>query len=300
MESHPHFDLRLHSDGELAEFVGEPLIERVTLHEWPLSCVQLVTGASGRKWIYKTESGPTVEHRFYAQARSPLLPNAKTIIDKCGYVSLLIDYIGAPHFDPTGMSEEGIVQTGRALLSSIAQIEGELPAYWVVDSAHWGSTSDEMIGKLSALVDDAAFSDVGPADLATIGQACDDPALPACLDHNIGLVHGDLTAGNVLVEPGTSTVHKLIDWQYVLRGPRRLDLAIFLDSLDIDPTPYVGPHVLRLMLLMRIHWLVECATHWFVPGVPTYDRQIATLCRRLDVDCRGLDRGILEIDIETD
>ncbi len=217
-------------------------------------------------------------------ARSPLLPDAKTITDEDGYVCLLIDYIDAPYFDPTDMSEERIVQVGRTLLRSIAQIEGDLPAYRVVDSAHWGSTKDEMIDKLSALVNDGLFVDVGPAELATIGQACNEPTLPACLDHDIGLVHGDLTAGNVLVEPGTSTVLKLIDWQYVLRGPRRLDLAIFLDSVGIDPVPYVGPPVVRLMVLMRIHWLVECATRWFVPGVPTYDRQIAALCRRLGVE----------------
>ena len=177
------------------------------------------------------------------------------------------------------------MEVGRTLLRSIAQTEGELPAYRVVDSVHWGSTKDGMIDKLAALADDGVFVGVGPADLATIGQACKDPALLACLDHDIGLVHGDLTADNILVESGTSTVLKLIDWQYVLRGPRPLDLAIFLDSLGIDPARYVGSPMVRLMLLMRIHWLVECATRWFVPGVPTYDRQIATLCRRL-AGCR--------------
>ena len=95
------------------------------------------------------------------------------------------------------------------------------------------------------------------------------------------MVHGDLTADNVLVAPGGFESLKLIDWQYVLRGPRRLDLATFLDSLRIDPLPYVGPAIVKLMLIMRIHWLVECATKWFVEGTPTYDREIARICARL-------------------
>lgn len=105
MDSHPFFDLRLHSDGELADLIGETLVERVTLHQWPLSCVQRIAGTSGKTRIYKAERGPTVEHRFYAQARSPLLPGARTVYEKDGYVCLLIEYVDAPHFDPARLSE---------------------------------------------------------------------------------------------------------------------------------------------------------------------------------------------------
>jgi len=281
MQTHPYFDLRLHSDDELVDWIGEPLIERVTLHEWPLSCVQRLTGASGQRWIYKTESGPTVEHRFYAQARSPLLPDAKTLHAEDGYVCLLIEYIDATHFEPKGMSEQALLQVGRALVTSIAEIEGDLPAYWVVDSAQWGETAHGMVQKLSTLMRDGTFVSVCPGDITTVRQAGNDKALLACLDLDIGLVHGDLSADNVLVAAGEFTPSKVIDWQYILRGPRLLDLATFLDSLGIDPTPTVGLPIVNLMLLMRIHWLVECATRWFVSGASTYDREIAGMCRRL-------------------
>jgi hypothetical protein len=34
--------IRLHSDSELAEVLGAGIVERQTIHEWPLSCVQRV------------------------------------------------------------------------------------------------------------------------------------------------------------------------------------------------------------------------------------------------------------------
>ena len=281
MQEHPYFDLRLHSDDALAEQIGEPLAERVTLHEWPLSCVQCIIGCSGHKWIYKAESGPTVEHRFYAQASSPLLPTVDTLYDRDGYVCLLIEYIDADHFDPTGLSDQNIVQIGKSLVRSIAQIEGDLPAYWVVDSAQWRQTVSGMQHLFTTLVDDGVFLHVSRDAVDTVMQACKDATLVDCLTQDIGLVHGDLTADNVLVATGDGAFLKLIDWQYVLRGPRLLDLSTFLDSLGIDPLPHVGLPIVKLMLLMRIHWLVECAARWFVAGAPTYDRDIARMCARL-------------------
>ncbi|MBI3960182.1 MAG: hypothetical protein HY328_15325 [Chloroflexi bacterium] len=49
MVNHPYFDLLLHDDAELAAHLGDAIVERVTLHEWPLSCVQRLTTAQGRR-----------------------------------------------------------------------------------------------------------------------------------------------------------------------------------------------------------------------------------------------------------
>ena len=40
---HPYFDLRLHDDQELESHLSTKIVERITLHEWPLSCVQRLT-----------------------------------------------------------------------------------------------------------------------------------------------------------------------------------------------------------------------------------------------------------------
>jgi hypothetical protein len=47
MQQHPHFDLWLHDDAELANVLGSPLRERTTIHEWPLSCVQRIRTIHG-------------------------------------------------------------------------------------------------------------------------------------------------------------------------------------------------------------------------------------------------------------
>ncbi len=202
MQSHPHFDLRLHSDEELAVRIGEPLAERVTLHEWPLSCVQRITGFSGQKWIYKAESGPTVEHLFYARASSPLLPDARTLYDRDGYVCLLIEYIDAAHFEPAGFPNRRLCRWARRSCSQSHRLKAMLPAYWVVDSAQWRQTVNGMQHLLTTLVDDGVFLHVSRDDVATVMQACKDEALVDCLTQDIGLVHGDLTAENVLVATG--------------------------------------------------------------------------------------------------
>ncbi len=76
MHRHPYFDLMLHDDDELSALLGSRVVERTTLHEWPLSCVQRVTTADGTRIIYKAQAAPTIEPEFYAVARSPLLPRS--------------------------------------------------------------------------------------------------------------------------------------------------------------------------------------------------------------------------------
>ena len=41
MRTHPFFtDILMHTDDELAQALGVNIVQRETLHEWPLSCVQ--------------------------------------------------------------------------------------------------------------------------------------------------------------------------------------------------------------------------------------------------------------------
>ena len=47
----------MHEDDELAKHIGSEIAERVTIHEWPLSCVQRITTGDGRKLIYKAQGG---------------------------------------------------------------------------------------------------------------------------------------------------------------------------------------------------------------------------------------------------
>jgi len=128
MHRHPHFNLPLHDDEELASLLQIGIVERVTLHEWPLSCVQRLTLADGRRLVYKAQFGPTVESGFYANARSALLPAARTVYESNGHVCMLIEFVDALRLEDMHLPEQEAARIGRHLLAQIAEIEGELPS----------------------------------------------------------------------------------------------------------------------------------------------------------------------------
>lgn len=124
---HPYFALWLHGDDELGPLAGGAIVERVTLHEWPLSCVQRLTLADGRKLIYKTQYGPTVEPEVYACVQSDLLPWAETVYRAAGHAGrhacMLIEYVDAPTLEDLHPSEEDAVRVGREMQGRIAEID---------------------------------------------------------------------------------------------------------------------------------------------------------------------------------
>ena len=97
MYQHKYFNLRLHDNVELEEILRAKIVERRILHEWPLSCVEQVVTEDGRKWVYKSQFGPTVESQFYANATSKLLVAGKTLYkSESGFVKMLFEFIEAP------------------------------------------------------------------------------------------------------------------------------------------------------------------------------------------------------------
>jgi hypothetical protein len=280
MLHHPYFDLWLHDDEELVPLVGAEIAERVTLHEWPLSCVQRLTLGDGRRLIYKTQYGPTVEPEVYARARSPLLPWAETLYRADGHACMLIEYTDAPMFEDLQPSEEQALRVGREVQARIAEIDGDLPCYIdVSDEARWTTYVEAMLGELDGLVERGAFTVVTQEmvrDLACCAQSA--PVLDA-IRARPGYVHRDMSADNILVLPAGG--YRLIDWQRPLRGPVDLDRVDLLNSLGYDPLPHVDAGVVQVWLLLSIGWLTEAKARWFPEG-QSYDRQVADLAIRLE------------------
>lgn len=157
MHRHRYFNLsdvlypRLHDDKELVSLIKSNVLERVTLHEWPLSCVQRLATSDGRKLIYKSHGcslsafGPTVESEFYRmfsirrtfsirrKAMSGLLVPGETIHQRMSsirsdrHVCMLFEFIQGPLLKDLNMSEEQVVRIGRTVMEQIAGITGELP-----------------------------------------------------------------------------------------------------------------------------------------------------------------------------
>ena len=268
MHHHPYFDLWLHEDAELKSLVKNGIRERVTLHEWPLSCVQRLTLADGRKVIYKTQFGPTLEPEFYAAARSDLLPWVETVYRSDGHVCTLSEYIDGPLLQEIDLSEEDVVRMGREVLAQIAAIEGDLPHYLdVSDEARWKSFIDALLTDLGELIDACKFTLTDKTSLRTSGY-----------------VHGDLSGDNLFLLPDG---YRVIDWQRPVRGPTDLDLALLIESLGFDPRPHVGAGVMRIWNIKSIHWLAQCKLRWFPKG-ESYDRQVTQLVAGLEDGSRKL------------
>jgi hypothetical protein len=279
MQRHPYFDLWLHDDAELTSSAGGEIVERVTLHEWPLSCVQRLTLADGRRLIYKTQYGPTVEPEVYACARTDLLPWAETVYRHEGHACMLIEFVDAPMFEDLHPSEEEAVRTGREVLARIAEIDGERPHYIDVgDRTRWMAYAESMLGELRGLIERGAFTVTTPETMRQLARRARSERVLAAIEARPGYVHRDLSADNVLVLPGGG--YRVIDWQRPILGPTDLDLVDLLNSLGYDPLRHVAPGVVQVWLLLSIGWLTEAKARWFPEG-ESYDRQIADLAQRL-------------------
>jgi hypothetical protein len=279
MHRHPTFDLVLHDDQELSDLLGCRIVERRTLHEWPLSCVQRVTTADGTRIIYKAQAAPTVEPELYAAARSPLLPRAHTVYRTEQHACMLIEFIDAPRLADLRPPATEVVRIGRAVIEEMAQIEGQLPTVLDIGSpAAWAVAAESILAALRGLVDAGSFTAVDLGALRAIERAVASKSVLDAVSAPAGLIHTDLRGDNLFV---LGEDFRVIDWQYPKRGPADMDLAILLESVGLDPCDYVDTGFVRLMVLLRIIWLTECATRWFAPGTEGYDRQIAQLAAQL-------------------
>jgi len=280
MYRHRHFNLWLHDDKELVSPLQSHISERLTLHEWPLSCVQRLTTSDGRKVIYKTQFGPTVESAFYANARSDLLPLGKTIYECDGHVCMLFEFVEEPLIEDLDLSEEEAVRIGRAVMEQIAAIPGELPHFVDVSTEEkWGKLITATLKDIEALTGQGKLNLVDGATVRSLERWAFSNSVLSAIRANPGTVHGDLSGDNLFVLPDG---YRLIDWQRPMLGPADLNLAHLLHSLGFHPSRHVDEGIVRVMYFLWIHWIAQCATRWIPQAIKTYDKHIVQLASLMD------------------
>ena len=279
MHRHKYFDLWLHDDEELVFLVQSDILERVTLHEWPLSCVQRLTLADGHKLIYKTQFGPTVESEFYASAKSDLLPWAQTVYEADGHVCMLIEFIEGPQMEGLDLPEEEVVWIGRAVIEQIAAISGELPCWFdVSDEQKWEVLICTALRDLRELVDEGKFRLVDKALVRNLERRAVSNSVLSAIRTRPGYVHRDLGGDNLFVLPDG---YRVIDWQRPILGPTDLDLAVLLEFFGFDPVAHVGEGVVQVVNLLKIRWSTQCAAKWFPEGTASYDEWVVQFASRI-------------------
>ena len=251
MQRHPYFDLWLHDDEELSSVLECGIVERVTLHEWPLSCVQQLVLSDGRKLIYKTQS-MAFEPEFYAHASSRLLPQTQTLYRADNHACMLIDFIDAPLIEDLNLPEDEIARIGREVIAQIAQIDGDLPHTCDVgDVDKWTAFMQTLFAELRQQIEQGTFERTNKALVRDLEHWAHSDSVLSAIRVNPGYVHRDLTGDNLFVLPDG---YRLIDWQRPILGPTDLDMVSLLGSLGFDPLHHVTEGVLRAWLLLQIHW----------------------------------------------
>lgn len=276
MYQHKYFNLRLHDNVELEEILRAKIIERRTLHEWPLSCVEQVITKEGRKWVYKSQFGPTVEPQFYANAKSKLLVAGKTLYQsESGYANMLFEFIEAQRMKDLNLSDRAIVAVWSDINQGIAKIEGKLPYYHdISEKKLWKELMETMLENLEKLVSQGSFQSVDHTALRKLRNWVYSEEVLAALGKNIGFVHNDLSSDNIFVIPNG---YRVIDWQRPVIGPKELDLAALLISLNREVSRFVDESIVWIMHLLRIEWFTECSVRWFPEGQDSYDNSICRL-----------------------
>lgn len=256
MITHPYFtDILMHTDDELAEILRTGIVERKTIHEWPLSCVQQLILDNGTKLIYKSQLPPTVELRFYENASTKLLPDCRTLgkLGKCDI--MLLEWIDAPLLSSKICSDMELVKHGKRVIEEIGGINGVLPVYMDIGSTEaWSNVVSDYLETLKKLVSDGKFNSVQPEAVEQLKHWASSDKVLLMITKNPQVTHGDLKADQIFV---TEDGYRIIDWQRPVMAPPEIDLVSLLIGQGVDPLRFVDATVVGIFWFLHLCWAIE-------------------------------------------
>lgn len=272
MQSHPDWNLRLHTDEELEGLLGEPLSGREPLHSWPLSSVERLTLRSGRRGIYKVQHEPTVEPELLALATAPFLPTCTVLQRDSEQAALLLPYLTAPTLKDRVLSANEQVAVGQELIAQFHALPPNLPVYRDLGSLEtWQGFVEETLGLVRAMIASGKFTATTHDDLTWLERWSERPDVHTVIATTSQLIHGDLKAEHVFCHTDGSVT--VIDWQRPYRAPAEIDLVLLLESLGLDPAPHVAPAVVCLRWFLLLHWASEAQAN-LLPELPFFERWV--------------------------
>jgi hypothetical protein len=274
MQSHAAFSgLLLHTDDELATLLGVRIVDRRTIHEWPLSCVQRVALEDGRMLIYKSQRPPSVEAAFYERAASPLLPGHRLLGTLGDCETMTLDWIDAPLLSAIATRDTEMVEHGRRVIDAIAGIRGDLPVYLDVGTIEkWTANARVTLEKLRALVMDRRFEAITLETVDAVEAWSTNTTVLDAVTANPRVTHGDLKGDQVFVTPTAATgasagagadvraranAYRVIDWQRPIIAPPDTDLVALLVEQRMRPYGFVDITIVRIFWFLRLSWAVE-------------------------------------------
>lgn len=261
MLAHPTFPRLIAPDNAaLADQLGAAVVQRETVHAWPLSWVERVRLADGRTFAVKSQLPPTVEPAFYARARSDLLPAHRLLTQRGDCQTMALDWIEAPLLSTVRDPDE-LVAHSRAVVGHIGALDAGLPTYMdIAGTAAWRTEVDWALDGL------ARFKRVDNVAVDGLRTWAAQPNVLRVIDGGVGIIHGDLTPQQVFL---TADGYRVIDWQRPVRGPSDVDLVALLVHSRLDPALWVDPASIGVYWLLLLHWAVR-GERDVAPGLPLF------------------------------
>ena len=281
-EKHAHFELWLHTSDSLQALLGQPILGRETLHEWPLSCVQRIR-CRDETVIYKAQRDPSVEPAFYRAASSRLLPAHRNLGEFNGCYSMTFEDLAATPLAEQPLEVEALLSLASRIHGEIDEIQGDLPVYTDIGcEARWLAFADRCFERISRGKRGSLFAEV-PSDLVPrLRTWAESSGVVELIETRSAFCHGDLNGGNIL---GVSGALKLIDWQRPRIAPRDVDVAALLLSQGYDAYAHVQREAVQVFFFLLLSWFVESQLEW-IPQVDYGNQVLAAASRLLEVPGR--------------
>jgi hypothetical protein len=255
-----------HGDDELEALLGSQIVERLLVHEWPLSSVERLRLADGRTLAYKSQLPPTVEPSFYPAATSPLLPAHQRLGRLGESETMTLEWIDAPLLS----KDDDLIGPGREVVRAIGEIQGDLPSYLDAGTTDaWLNLAEETLDRWERVIKAGWFRSTNAEDVAKVYEWAQSEPVLLTIEAGTHLTHGDLKADQIFVTPQG---YRVIDWQRPVVAPPEVDLVSLLVDAGVDPRPVVDPAVIGIFWLLRLRWAVEAQDSLF-PGTrfPLFD-----------------------------
>ena len=238
-------DIWIHDDEQLENLFNVKIITREKLSHWPLSFVEKVTLINKTQYIYKSQhSAASVEKEFYTKNKTPFLPPLiySGVYENCDI--MIMPYLDYP---PQSNVSEPELEQIILDISGIIQGFSDMPVFFDISS----------VDRLARLVETVCAGFIAGGDSGGGGESGDDIETGSggdntnsrngghngfsgnidilkkwitekayvCYDsRQIGYVHGDLTAANILTDNGK--MRYILDWQRPMVAPVMLECAL--------------------------------------------------------------------------
>ena len=237
----------IHEDEQLEALLDGIIITRENLSHWPLSYVEKIMLKDNTQFVYKSQhSASSMEKKVYSKIQMPFLisPIYYETYKNCDI--MIFPYLNYPTLGDVCENElEQVISSISCMIQNIS----DMPVFFDVSS----------VGKLEQIINEVCiiFEEKDEAQNTTVLKNwVSEKAYTCFLNQQIGNVHGDLTASNILTKNGKPQY--ILDWQRPMKAPVLLENALAFRLAGYDGVKKYGDFGLLAVVCHFIWYSYAC------------------------------------------